>query len=194
MLDSPSERRPRPSVSCPAGVWLLPAVALTLACGYRFTAGGGPLPGNARTLHVPVFKNLTAEPGLEGAFTEAFRDELSRWGREGGEASDATALGEIVEVSEGPAIVASLYSDAGHLASTSTSYRVQARIVVKVVRAGEQLAETTVTGTEDYLPSRPDLPAKPGTLVLEMEANRRLALRRLATSLMRQAYQNLTGF
>ena len=161
-----------------------------LACGYRFTAGGGPLPGEARSLYVPVFKNLTAEPGAEGTFTDAFRRELSRWGREGGEASDAVALGEIVSVGGGPAIFTNTFSDAGQQLAVTASYRVQATVVVRVKKAGAQIAETTVTGGEDYLPGTPG----PGTAVLEAEANRRLALRRLAEVLMRQAYQNLTGF
>ena len=164
------------------------------ACGYRFTAGGGALPDGARTLYVPVFKNLTAEPGLEGAFTDAFRQELSRWGREGGQASDAVAQGEVVSVGGGPAIFTNTYSDAGTQLVATAAYRVQATVVVRVLRAGNKLAETTVSGGEDYLPRRPEVgSAGPGTGVLEAEANRRMALRRLAASLMRQAYQNLTG-
>jgi hypothetical protein len=170
------------------------ACAAAMACGYRFTPGGGPLPGNARTLYVPVFKNLTAEPGLEGPFTDALRQELARWEREGGEASDAVAEGTVVAIVGGGGIVTSLVNDAGYLQSSQASYRVGATVSVKVTRRGEKIGETTVTGFEDYLPSRPDVPVVAATGVLEAEANRRMALRRLALSLMRQAYQNLTGF
>ena len=168
---------------------------MLLACGYHFTAGGGPLPGEARALYVPVFKNLTAEPGIEGVFTDAFRQELSRWGREGGEASDAVAEGEIKSVASTGAIFTNTFSDAGVQIAATAAYRLQATLVLRVLRAGEKIAETTVTGTEDYLPSRAELgQTGQGTAVLEAEANRRLALRRLAATLTRQAYQNLTGF
>lgn len=164
------------------------------ACGYRFTAGGGPLPGGARTLHVPVFKNATAEPGLEGPFTEALRQELARYGREGGELSDAVAVGEITSVGGGPAIITNTFSDAGVQLAATASFQVVATVRVRVVKGDQQVAETTVTGGEDYLP-RLDVTANaPATGVLEAEANRRVALRRLAATLMRQAYRNLTGF
>jgi hypothetical protein len=166
-----------------------------LACGYRFTAGGGPLAGGARTLYVPVFKNSTAEPGLEGPFTGAFRQELARYGREGGELSDAVAFGEIVSVGGGPAISTNTFSDAGVMLAATASYQVVATVVVRVMKDGAQVAETTVSGGEDYLPRIPDVTAgAAATGVLEAEANRRLALRRLAATLMRQAYQNLCGF
>ncbi|HEY3445924.1 MAG TPA: LPS assembly lipoprotein LptE [Myxococcales bacterium] len=166
------------------------------ACGYRFTAGGGALPGGARTLYVPVFKNATAEAGLEGPFTDALRQELARWGREGGELSDATAVGEITLIGGGPAIATNTFSpDTGVFLAVAASYQVVATVVVRVMKGGAQVAQTTVTGGEDYLPRRADVTANaPATGVLEAEANRRMALRRLAATLMKQAYQNLTGF
>jgi len=146
-------------------------------------------------LFVPVFKNATVEPGIEGYFTDAFRDELSRYGREGGAASDATAEGTITSVSSGSAIITSQLAERAY---QTLSYRVQATVTIKVVRqGGEQIGQTTVTGGEDFLPCRPtagfDCPVQ-GAGVLETEAGRRMALRRLAATLMRQAYQNLTGF
>ncbi|MGC4113637.1 MAG: LPS assembly lipoprotein LptE [Myxococcales bacterium] len=166
-----------------------------VACGYRFTAGGGPLPGGARTLFVPVFRNASAEPGLEGPFTDAFRQELARAGREGGELSDAVAVGEIVSVVGGPVIFTNSFNDAGvPLPAATAAYQVQATVVVRVLKGGVQIAETKVMGGEDYLP-RLDVTANAlATGVLEAEANRRMALRRLAGVLMRQAYQNLCGF
>jgi hypothetical protein len=128
------------------------ALVLLLAagCGYHFTAGGGPLPGSARTLFVPVFKNTTTEPGVEGIFTDAFREELSRWGREGGEASDAAVDGSVTSVSSGGAIVTSLGAT-----PVIASYRVQATVKLRVIKDGQQIAQTTVGGSEDYLPQRP---------------------------------------
>jgi hypothetical protein len=181
--------------------------SLALGCGYGFTAGGGALPGKARTLYVPVFRNASAEPGIEGVFTEAFRQELSRWKRLGGEASDARVEGTIVSVQGAPRIVTwKLNADKTSTPQIS-SYGVQVVAVVRVFKGEEKVGETTVTDTEAYQPMRPattdgQFPApssptaasNPDNRVLEVEANRRMALRRLAQSLMHQAYQNLTGF
>src|SRR3990172_6422254 len=72
--------------------WVSAGAVLLGACGYRFTAGGGELPGKARTLFVPLFSNQTAEPEVDAFFTSALRQELARAGRAGGDASDARAL------------------------------------------------------------------------------------------------------
>lgn len=183
------------------GLLIAAAALAAAACGYRFTAGGGELPGGARSLYVPVFQNATVEPGLEGVFTDALRDELARWGREGGEAADARVEGRITAVGDGSPIRLSLLTDAGLPIASGASYRVSATVVLRVWRGGEKLAETAVSGSEDYLPERPELRLqRPGIGVgeeagiLEVEANRRAALRRLARTLMQQAYQNLTAF
>jgi len=58
---------------------LILCVALFLlcaGCGYHFAGEGqGPEPGIS-TLAIPVFENLTAEPGLEPIFTGALRREF----------------------------------------------------------------------------------------------------------------------
>lgn len=168
----------RPTNIAPWRRWLLPAaLALSLAgCGYRFTPRGGELPGGVRALRVPVFRNLTAEPGVEGVFTDALREELERTGRLGGDGADATALGVVTELRDSSPIY-------------QKSYRVEAVVTLRVERAGGTLAEITVRGAEDYSPSQ----SKPA--ILEHEARRRMAMRRLAQSLARQAVERLaTGF
>src|SRR5207249_4460973 len=67
-------------------------VLLATGCGYRFAAGA-PLPEGVHEVYAPVFDNKTAEPGLEVVFTQAFREELVRYGVSGGEASEARVEG-----------------------------------------------------------------------------------------------------
>ena len=60
-----------------------PAVALALAilaggCGYTL---GGNLPPHVKTVAVPVFKNLTQEPAIEGVITSAVVTAFSNSGR-----------------------------------------------------------------------------------------------------------------
>ncbi|MFZ5468209.1 MAG: LPS assembly lipoprotein LptE [Myxococcota bacterium] len=149
-------------------LWLL------AGCGYRF--GGGVLPGGGREVFAPVFVNHTSEPGLETLFTEAFRQQLGRAGIDGGEGSSTRVEGEVMATFGAPTI---LTTD-GRLAS----YRVHATVRLRLVKAQDVLAQTEVSGSEDYLP---------GADVLASESNRQAALRRLAESLMRDGYENLAA-
>ncbi len=164
-------------------------------CGYRFQAGGAPLPEGIRTLSSPVFVNRTPEPGVEAIFTQALREQLARSGVQGGEVSDAKVFGEVLSLGGGPTLIAS----DGKLAS----YRITAWVRLRLVREERTLNEVTVVGSEDYVPARQYIPPTTGggsfiTVegdVLLSEAQRGAAVRRLADTLMRDAYARLTtGF
>lgn len=154
-------------------------------CGYRFAARGDGLPGGVDAARVVLFSNRTAEPGVESWFTEAFRGELARRGREAGEGAAAVVSGEVTRVAVAPSIFPAVPRPGQAIgAGAVASYRAEAVATVRLERGGARLAEVTVTGFEDFLP---------GGSVLDSEANRRLALRRLAESLMRQAYLRLAS-
>lgn len=142
---------------------------LLCACGYRFTPGGGGLPGGAREVYAPVFVNRTAEPGLETLFTQAMREHLVRAGVAGKASSPTQLIGELLSVYGAP---------------TLASYRLTALLSVRLVQNGTQVpnGSVVVSGQEEYLAGRN---------ILESDANRSAALRRLATSLTRDAYDRL---
>ena len=175
---------PSGSAGVPRAFRLALAAVVLVGCGYRFAASGGTLPEGVRALYVPLFANSTPEPGTEAYFTEALRAELARAGQEGGAAADAAVRGELVELFTGPAIVA----PAGRV-----SYRLRATVRLHVVREGKTIKELKLVGSEDYLSSSASDTTAQAMAILEMEANRRLALRRLAQTLMRQAYEGLTA-
>lgn len=50
----------------------------TTACSYRLGAPDRVLPGGYKQVSIPVFKNLSQEPGIEMAFTNAIIQEFSR--------------------------------------------------------------------------------------------------------------------
>jgi len=158
------------------------ALAVTIclaavACGYRFTAAGAGFPQGIHKVFVPVIVNRTTEPGLEGAFTEALREQLARGGYLGGEGSDGRIEGELLSVT---ALVAQLAPGT----SGALTYRVVATLRVRLLRDKTLLSQTDVTGTEDYLPAlRAD--------VLTTEANRQAAIRRLASALATDAVARL---
>ncbi|HVP61974.1 MAG TPA: LPS assembly lipoprotein LptE [Myxococcaceae bacterium] len=148
-----------------------------LGCGYHFTAAGAGFPQGIQHVFAPVIVNRTTEPGLEGVFTEALREQLARSGHQGGESSEGRLEGELLAVGAGVAQLAPGTSGA-------LTYRVSATLRVRLFRGGTLLAQTDVTGTEDYLPAlRAD--------VLTTEANRQAALRRLASALAADAVARL---
>jgi hypothetical protein len=159
--------------------WTLVAFSLLLGCGYRFTAGGAELPGGVKEVCAPLFVNRTAEPGLELAFTQSFRSQLIRVGRLAS-TCNANVKGELVNVWGGPTVFTST-------GNQLASYRVFATVHVQLVQADKVLADATVTGAEDYLPS-----LETAQDVLQVEANRQAALRRLSETLARDAYEKLT--
>jgi hypothetical protein len=159
---------------------LVAAACLTaLGCGYHFTAAGAPFPQGIQHVFAPVVVNRTTEPGLEGVFTEALREQLARSGRLGGEGSEGRLEGELLSV--GAAVAQLAPGTSGAL-----TYRVSATLRVRLFREGTLLALTDVTGTEDYLPAlRAD--------VLTTEANRQAAIRRLASALAADAVARLSA-
>jgi hypothetical protein len=152
-----------------------------LGCGYRFVPRETTLPEGVRSVCAPVFQNETAEPGLETLFTRAMRQELLRLGTLGdGAACEARLEGVVTNVYSSPTILTE--PTAGTQAQLA-SYRAFAEVRLRLLKGEQVLADTSVSGTEDYLPGSGD--------VLEAEANRRSALHRLSETLMREAYERL---
>ncbi len=160
------------------GLVLGVVLALTaFGCGYRFRAPASDLPSGVTAVHVPVFANATSEPGAEGFFTQALREQYLRAGRLGGEGSVGRIEGTLLSVASGP-----LVSSPGRL----PNYRFQATVRLVLFKDSVAVNTVQVSGGEDY-------PA--GADVLSSETNRGAALRRLADTLMREGAERLaTGW
>lgn len=158
---------------------LFAAMALA-SCGYRFASGAGPLPQGITRVSAPIFVNHTAEPGLEVVFTRELREELLRSGVEAVREADAQLEGEVLSVWGGPTILTTPLSEGEQ--PTLASYRIHAVAKLRLRKAGQVLAETDVSGSEDYLP---------GVDILQSESNRQAALQRLARRLMRDGYDRI---
>lgn len=154
-------------------------VAGCAGCGYRFTAGGAPLPEGIRSVCTPVFANRTPEPHLEALLAQSMREWLSRAGVEGGPSCEARLEGEILSLSGAQTLLTP--------AQAVASYRVSAVVQLRLKKGDRVVAEAQVAGAEDYLPARPlgD--------VLVSEANRQAALRRLSDALARDGYERLAS-
>jgi hypothetical protein len=156
-----------------------------LGCGYRFVPRDATLPEGVRSVCAPIFLNETPEPGLEALFTRALRQELGRAGTLGdGAACEARLEGVVTGVYSSPTILTEPTIENGQERPPQlASYRAFAEARLRLMKDGRVLAETTVSGTEDYLPGSGD--------VLEAEANRQAALHRLSETLMREGYERL---
>jgi len=161
-------------------------------CGYRFAPRSEGLPEGVRSVCAPIFRNDTSEPGLEVLFTRLFRQELVRAGALGGSGScQASVEGVVVWVGSAPTIVTEpVYEGNVRVAEPQlASYRASVGVLLRLVRDGQVLAETTVSGNEDFLPGTASVSGD----VLEAEANRQAALQRLAETLMREGYDRLAS-
>jgi hypothetical protein len=138
-----------------------------------------PLPRGLPRAHATVVLNRTLEPGVEALFTQEFRTRLQQAGALGGEADEARVDGEVLSLSGAPTVL----DATGQLAS----YRLTATLRLRLVKNGQVLSDTTVTGTEDFLPDRQ------GADVLLTEQARAAALVRLAESLSREGFERLTA-
>lgn len=158
------------------------ALLALASCGYRFAAGGGPLPENITAVRAPVFVNHTAEPGLEAVFTRALREQLMHSGVRSDPTAEAELRGEVLGVDAGATILTTPPPGAAEPPRLA-SYRISVAARLQLVKGERVLAQTDVAGVEDYLPGFED--------ILRSDANRQAALQRLAHRLMREGYERL---
>ncbi|HUB09271.1 MAG TPA: LPS assembly lipoprotein LptE [Myxococcales bacterium] len=181
----------RPSRSPVKLLRLLLAAALAGAvgaCGYRFSAAGGPLPKGAVSVQVPTFRNRTPEAGFEALLTHELREELERTGHGAGGSADASLDGVVETIGAMPLALKAAPPATGGSSLVPYNpglYQTVVTVSVKLVRGAELLAQIDhLQLTEPYLPSD-DLATN--------EANRRLALRRLAHALAKEIVQRLAA-
>jgi hypothetical protein len=166
------------------------------------------LPEGIREVYAPVFVNRTGtnpitrlgetyraanEPGVEAIFTQAFREQLLRAGVAGSPNSEARIEGEILGVDTWPTVLT--------VAQSLASYRVSARMRLRLVKNGRPLSTIDVSGFEDFIPSREVAFTADGKTpivegdVLRTETNRMSAIKRLAETMTRDGYDRLaTGW
>ncbi len=146
------------------------AVALAIGggCGYSLRA---TLPGNIKTVHIPVLENRTQEPGVEDFITQALTQALVTSGvariAQSAEQADAILEGSIVEYS--------LTSLAFDRTANVTQYRLQIALTLTL----RDRAKNEVIWKQDRIEERADFPVTgqvTTTLVREQDAVRRAAV------------------
>src|SRR6185436_8314847 len=116
-------------------------VILACACGYRFTAPGGPLPDGIRAVQAPVLNNVTPEPNAGQFFTQALREQRIRSGTLGGDDAEARIEGTVLAVSQAPMLAA----------GGQVTYRLTATVELRLIKGADVLSRATVSGEEEVL-------------------------------------------
>lgn len=147
----------------------------SVGCGYRFAVGELGLPPGVGAVYVPVFENRSSEGEAGAMFAEALADAFAKSGRAGGPQARAAVEGAVLSVISSPVATQRDGKGVG-------IYQVRARLRLRLVEGSQALCTKEFEGGEDYLPS---------VHLLELDAARSQALRRLATRLMEQASRNL---
>jgi outer membrane lipopolysaccharide assembly protein LptE/RlpB len=168
------EREGSGSPAAGGGRGLLVAALVCAGCGYQL-ARTGTLPRAARAVRVSAVDNRTAQAEAGGLFAAALRSELSARGELAGDGTEAPLLEiELAALRNAPSAFG---------AATAPAFRVEADLRFRLrEQTGTIAYEDATTGAEDYLV---------GVDVLGTEANRRAALRRLATTLAREAVERM---
>jgi hypothetical protein len=142
----------------------LAAVLALAGCGYafsqRYVARGG---GTA--VHAGTFENLSPEPELGAAVTEALRTELARRGADAGPGAAVAIEGDVRAEPSAPT------------SPEGGTWRIAVVVRARLVASGAPLAEHAARREADYVG---------GGDPLETEGRRALALRRLAAEAARE--------
>jgi hypothetical protein len=111
------------------------AALLVSGCGYRVRSAVGRLPGDAESIGIPTFQNLTGEPKIEQVLTRALLREFASRTRGRVNSSDSDAdlvlLGEVKDVNAVPVTFGT--QNLGEQ-TFSSAFQVTVRIGAKLVR------------------------------------------------------------
>jgi outer membrane lipopolysaccharide assembly protein LptE/RlpB len=149
-------------------------------CGYSLRPS---LPGNIKTVHIPVLENRTQEPGIEDFVTQALTQALVTSGVakivSGADTADAVLEGQIIEYS-----LVALAFDSG---ANVTQYRLQIGLSLTLRERGS----SEVVWRQERIGERADFRvAGPvsTTLIREQDAVRRAAVD-IARSIVSLAFE-----
>lgn len=149
------------------------------SCGYRFTTGAAGVREDIRRVAIKPLRNISLEPGVEGVVTKALRRAMVQRGftLEAGPAPGAAQVeGVIRSVNVTPT---AFPSARGTLIASEYRLTLTLDLVLRSKEGGSPVwSGQGVSGKENFLA---------GSTLLETEANRRLALRRLSRELMGDA-------
>ncbi len=161
----------------------LGAVAVCLAaagCGYHFSERSDAIPAELRTVVIPLWSNVTAEPGLEAIFTNAMVKQFATRGW-----LDPVKAGEADTILEGKIETVDVQPVSFSSAAIELEDRVSVVASVTLKRKKDQSvlwSSSRLTGSEVY-DSTPDFNVN--------LRNREQALRKVATDMAAVVHEQI---
>lgn len=180
--------------------FLLILFSLNLAsCAYRLGSNERSLPGGARTLAVPIFKNMTQEPGIEQSFTNSLIQQFKRSHVASvlpESMADVVVTGEINSISYVPAgkrtsADLALLPEGAVLA---TEYRILISATLAVVKNADKsvLWSGTFSGERTYSGPQVASPVVNSVNPLYNLSSRRQNIEAMALDMMTEAHDRIT--
>jgi hypothetical protein len=169
-------------------------------CAYRFGYGDNRLSGGYQQVAVPVFRNISQEPGVEIFFTNALIRQFSR-----------SKVTQIVSDGLAPVTLEGTVSKVQYVGETLVEadatknklprqtvlynqYRVYVTTDLRLIRNSDQkvIWEGQVTGDRVYLAPKVEAPGINTVNPLYNQSARRTTLSRLADDMMLEAHDRAT--
>jgi hypothetical protein len=176
------------------------SVIFVSGCAYKLSNKVDSLPGGAKVLFVPVFKNISTEPLIEAYFTEALRSEILRSGyaqlANGEPGADAVLIGTVrtVEVTTDELVVKSKdssYLPVDTVLSLKAKVKVEVDLVLKRKGSSEVLWQSSYGQTMDYTPPQLTLPTINSANNLYNLSARKQTFQTLSKEMMHLAFDRM---
>lgn len=184
---------------------LLIVLSLGLSsCAYQLGVRGRTLPGGYSSVEVPLFKNLTQEPGMEVAFTNSLIQEFEKnkvakvvYSPRQGEAAPVLVKGEITKIVYKATSPVQKKDKAPLLpegAVLATGYRVIVTTQISLVEksTGKVLWSSTFDGESSYAAPQVTIARLNSVNPLYNLSSRRRTIETIAQDLMVEAHDRMT--
>jgi len=179
----------------------LALVFLVSGCAYRLGIANRSLPGGYKYLSIPVFKNLTQEPGPEVGFTNALikefeRSEVAKMTTES--LSDVKILGAITSIQYLPGTGIKAEEQQGAYLPKGTvianDYRILVSVRVSVVRQADnsEIWTGNFSGERTYVAPKITLAGVNSANPLYNLSARRQNIDSVANDMMAEAHDRIT--
>ncbi len=182
-------------------IHLLGGILSLSACTYHLGVGERTIPGGAKAVAIPVFRNKTMEPNIEMGFTNALIEEFKRsrvTDLTTKEEAEAIIEGEILEIRYVPgAKISAGDSSAPFLPQgtvLTTEYRINVIVEIRVVRKKDSavLWSSRFTGERNYVAPQVTLAGVNSVNPLYNLSARRQNIDLMANDMMIEAHSRIT--
>lgn len=182
---------------------LLLVMFLTSSCAYRLGVQGRKFPGNYEVVEIPMFKNLSQEPGVEVTFTNSLIQEFERnkvarvVDSSHQPSSPVVVRGEITSIQYLASAPVQKTEQAPYLpegAVIASAYRVVVTTAVSIVEksSGKVLWTSSFIGESSYAAPQVTIARLNSVNPLYNLSSRRRIIESIARDLMVEAHDRMT--